>query len=94
MAYVVSQNKSHTQAFFERNEYMVDHSDMVIALLDSRDFSSASGGTARTIAYAEQHGKPVITLYARWFEDGWPNINGISVSLPSSWAEMLGMSEK
>jgi len=34
-----------------RNEWMVDHSARVIAI-----YNGASGGTAKTIAYAEKHG--------------------------------------
>ena len=37
-----------------RNEWMVDHSARVIAI-----YNGASGGTAKTIAYAEKHGVEV-----------------------------------
>lgn len=52
--HVVSQSKNHVQAYTARDKYMVDQADLVIALLESEDPSSASGGTARTVAYAEQ----------------------------------------
>lgn len=81
LAHVVSDEKSHAKAFFERNEYMVDHADIVIAFLDDSD-GSEKGGTVQTFAYALQQGKAVIVFYTRWFEDGWPNIGGISVVPP------------
>lgn len=81
IAHVVSDKKSHAKAFFERNEYMVDHADIVIALLDDSD-GSESGGTVQTMSYALHQGKPLITFYVRWFEDGWPDSEGISVAPP------------
>lgn len=81
LAHVVSDEKSHAKAFFERNEYMVDHADIVIALLDDSD-GSESGGTVQTMWHAMHQGKPLITFYVRWFEDGWPDPEGITVAPP------------
>lgn len=81
LAHVVSDEKSHAKAFFERNEYMVDHADIVIALLDDAD-GSESGGTVQTMWHALHQGKPLITFYVRWFEDGWPDLEGITVAPP------------
>ena len=41
--------------FFDRNRYMVDRADAVIAVYDGRQ----SGGTYQTIRYAEEAGKPI-----------------------------------
>lgn len=46
-----------------RNEYMVNHSDCVLALWDG-----SSGGTANCIKYAEKINKPVINLWKSFNE--------------------------
>ena len=42
---------------FERNRYLVDHSDICICYCASEE-----GGTAYTVHYAEQKGIPVVNL--------------------------------
>ena len=46
--------------YYNRNRYMVDHSDMVIAHYDG-----SAGGTRNTVNYAEKQGKPVINVGER-----------------------------
>lgn len=41
-----------------RNQYMVDHSDLVLAVWDGSD-----GGTANCVRYAQRENKPIINLY-------------------------------
>ena len=41
----------------ERNRYMVDHSDLVIAV-----WNGSPSGTGNTVAYARERGKPVWVL--------------------------------
>jgi uncharacterized phage-like protein YoqJ len=45
----------------ERNEWMVDHAEQVLAL-----WNGTSGGTANCIKYAEKVGKPIINLWDTW----------------------------
>jgi len=52
--HVVSEQYS-PGCFFDRNRYMVDRADAVIAVYDGRQ----SGGTYQTICYAEEAGKPI-----------------------------------
>ena len=46
-----------------RNEYMVDHSDLVFAVWNGEE----KGGTWNTIRYATRRGKPIEFLYLRDF---------------------------
>ena len=50
------------QCFLERNRYMVDKSEKVIAVYDGRD----TGGTLYTINYAKSLNKEVATVCARF----------------------------
>jgi len=45
------------QIFYERNKWMVDRSDLVIACYDGGD-----GGTRQTVKYAEKSGKKIINI--------------------------------
>jgi uncharacterized phage-like protein YoqJ len=44
-----------------RNEYMVDHSDLVLAL-----WNGTMGGTANCITYAEKKQKPIVNLWDQY----------------------------
>lgn len=44
-----------------RNEWMVDHADMVIALWDG-----TSGGTANCVNYAKAQHKQIVNVWASW----------------------------
>lgn len=48
-------------ALSNRNEWMVDVSDMVIALWDG-----SSGGTRNCVKYAQTKGRPVTNLWHEW----------------------------
>lgn len=54
----VLQEKYHKGCFDKRNRYMVDQSDIVVAIWDGRE----SGGTYNTISYAQSKGKKVIVI--------------------------------
>lgn len=45
----------------ERNKWMVDHSDRVLALWNGTD-----GGTANCVRYAEKAGKPIINMWEKF----------------------------
>ncbi len=45
----------------ERNVWMVDHSDMVLALWDG-----TSGGTSNCVQYAERKGKTIRNIWSDW----------------------------
>lgn len=45
----------------ERNEYMVRHSDGVVALWDG-----STGGTSNCVRYAEKQGVPIVNLWDWW----------------------------
>ena len=49
-------NHYHNGVFQQRNEWMVDHSNRLIAY-----FNGATGGTKNTIEYAKQKGIEVVT---------------------------------
>lgn len=48
----------HGGCMHQRNRYMVDNSDVLIAVYDS----SESGGTASTVSYAKKNGKAIVHL--------------------------------
>lgn len=47
----------------KRNEWMVDQSDMVLALWDG-----SSGGTCNCIKYANKVSRPISNLWTKWLE--------------------------
>ena len=58
--HVVSTEKSQTAAFFQRNKYMVDHSDIIIAVYDEQ--RSKRGGTQKTLEMAKNKGLEIIQV--------------------------------
>ena len=48
----------HPRCFADRNEYMVDRSELVIAFCDGQ-----KGGTLNTIRYARRNGKAVVNVF-------------------------------
>ena len=59
LVHVVSKAKDRRSAFYERNRYMVDNSDMLIAVYEP---SREKCGTAGTIRYAENKGLEIIKI--------------------------------
>lgn len=59
---VISDGGFETFKLFKRNEWMVDHSDVVMALWDGNPV----GGTFRCINYARSKGKVVVNLWESW----------------------------
>ena len=49
----------HDSVYRDRNRFMVDRSQLVIAVYDGR----AGGGTARTLAYARKTGRKARVLF-------------------------------
>lgn len=47
--------------YFQRNQYLVDHSDLLFAVYDM-EFKGRSG-TGHTVRYARSQGKPVLLLH-------------------------------
>lgn len=58
--HVVATEKCRKAAFFQRDRYMVDSSDMIIAVFDNR--MSRKGGTQGTLAMAREKGLEVIQV--------------------------------
>ena len=58
--HVVSKAKSRTAAFFERDQYMVDNSDIIVAVYD--DQTSKKSGTHRTMEMAKKKGLKLISV--------------------------------
>lgn len=58
---IVSTGGFSREAMETRNEWMVDHADLLVALWDS-----GPSGTGNCIAYAQRIGKPVQNHWARW----------------------------
>lgn len=54
--FVLSQDY-YSRCYFDRNEFMVDRCDVVLAV-----FNGSSGGTKHTIDYARQRGKEIIII--------------------------------
>ena len=59
LVHVVSTEKSRIARFCERDKYMVDHSNILIAVYDKSRFHS---GTAKTVAYARKQGLEILTI--------------------------------
>ena len=59
LVHVVGTAKNRRAAFFERNRYMVDHSDLLIAVYCK---SHARSGTVATMEYAKKQGIEVIEI--------------------------------
>lgn len=59
LVHVVSDAKDRRSAFYERNRYMVDNSDLLIAVYEPKREKS---GTAHTIRYAETKGLEIIRI--------------------------------
>lgn len=55
-------HKSYKTAYLKRDEWLVNDSDQVLALFDGSD----DGGTAYTVRYAQQLGKPVRNVYPQF----------------------------
>lgn len=60
LVHVVSTSKCQRAAYFERNKYMVDNSDIIIAVYD--DEKSPKGGTQNTLVMAEKKGLEIIRV--------------------------------
>ena len=60
---VVSQGGYAAYKMQRRNEWMVDHCDLVLALWDG-----SSGGTGNCIRYARQQLKTIENLWTQWFK--------------------------
>lgn len=59
LVHVVSTEKSRIAAFCERNIYMVDQSNILIAVYDK---NRSHSGTAKTVAYARKQGLEIIEI--------------------------------
>ncbi len=59
LVHVVGTAKNRKTAFFERNHYMVDHSDFLIAVYME---SHPRSGTAKTMEYAKKQGLKMICI--------------------------------
>lgn len=59
LVHVVSCAKDRRQSYYERNRYMVDNSDMLIAVYEE---SRNKCGTAQTIRYAEKMGLEIFRV--------------------------------
>ena len=54
---VITSNEYNSSAYFKRNRYMVDNSEVVVCCYDGK-----SGGTAYTVDYAKKKAKTVIQI--------------------------------
>lgn len=51
----------HTKAMLQRNHFIVDHSDEILAL-----YNGGSGGTGNCVKYAKFKQKPIKNLWGKW----------------------------
>jgi len=63
---VVSPGPYAAWKLYRRNEWMIDHSDLVLALWDG----SPDGGTAACVRYAQSKGKSVFNVWSLWLDEG------------------------
>ena len=56
----VSGRSAAAKAFDQRNRYMVDHCDVLIALCEHQNIKP--GGTRNTVRYAEEKGKTIVFI--------------------------------
>lgn len=63
---VVVSDVYNRRVFFDRDEYMVNRADKILALYDFD--TNPGGGTAHTIEYAKSMGKPVFNFWELWRE--------------------------
>ncbi|HJC82029.1 MAG TPA: DUF1273 domain-containing protein [Candidatus Anaerostipes avicola] len=59
LVHVVSTEKSRIAAFCKRDTYMVDQSNILIAVYDK---NRSHSGTAKTVAYARKQGLEIIEI--------------------------------
>lgn len=69
---VVSPGGYSNKKFKVRDEWMVDHANLVLALLDGKPESS---GTRITVDYARQKGVPVVNAWPDW--ERWRAAGGV-----------------
>lgn len=69
---VVSEGGYDNSKFFKRDEWMVEHSDAVLALWDG----AADGGTYLTVRYAEGLGIPVVNVWQQFESYCWKERHG------------------
>lgn len=60
---IVSRGGYSVRAMHARNEWMVDHCDLLAALWDG-----TSGGTDGCVAYAAKVGRPMVNLWPGWLQ--------------------------
>ncbi len=65
LVHVVGTEKDRKTAFFERNHYIVEHSDVLIAVYSK---SHLRGGTLKTMEYAKKQGIEVIAIPVETFQ--------------------------
>lgn len=53
--------KAGQESFFQRNRYMVDHADVLLAVYDND--RTLRSGTGMTVRYAEKRGKPIVLIH-------------------------------
>ncbi|MBP3743441.1 MAG: hypothetical protein J6J00_10700 [Treponema sp.] len=63
LVHPVSTKERRNDAYLDRNKYMVDKSDFVVAIFDDSD--PHAGGTWHTLDYAMRKGKIVIKIQWR-----------------------------
>ena len=49
------------ESYYKRNQYMVDHSDCLLAVYDND--RTVHSGTGQTVQYAEKQGKPMVLIH-------------------------------
>lgn len=49
------------ESYYKRNQYMVDHSDCLLAVYDND--RTVRSGTGQTVQYAEKQGKPMVLIH-------------------------------
>lgn len=65
LVHIVGRAKGRKPAFSERDQYMVDHSDLLIAVYAE---SHARSGTVKTIEYAKKQGLAIIAIPVERFQ--------------------------
>lgn len=61
------------ESYYQRNRYLVDHADCLIAVYDNN--RTMRSGTGQTVRYAERQGKPAVLIH--------PDTGAVSDSTPA-----------
>jgi len=82
---IVIQKEFSFEGYQKRNEYMVDHADLVAAY-----WNGSKGGTKNCVDYAKSEGKEIVNLFDDDGEDDTPTTKGFITELKENEVFVFG----